>query len=74
VIAALAVLALPVAFLAGGVAVYSIRSGEMRMAVKAGAVFAFCALLYLAAPKSYPTGNADCFTDWDGRSNPVVCN
>lgn len=76
ILAALAILALPVAFLSGGVAFNAWRKGEPGMVLKAAAVFGACALIFMVAPKGNlslsPAG--DCYTDWDGRSNPTVCD
>ncbi len=75
-IAVLAVLAIPVAFLSGGVAFNAWRSGEIGMAAKAAAVFGACILIFAVAPKGdlslSRVGN--CYTDWDGRNNPTVCD
>ena len=57
----LGILALPVGFIAGGVAVNSLRQGDMSMAWKSGATFAVCLALFLAAPKSRtPEDRTDC--------------
>ena len=72
----LAVITIPVGFLAGGVAFNAWRSGDRSMAWKAAAVFGICVAIYVAAPK-VPAKDwkqfADCYIDWDGRSNPTFC-
>lgn len=50
----LAILAVPVAFLSGGVAFNAWRAGDTGMAWKAGTVFALCAAAFIIAPKAVP--------------------
>jgi hypothetical protein len=73
-ISVLALLALPIGFLSGGVALNSIRSGDRGMALKASGVFAVCVALFLLSPKRAQSFSSDCYIDWDGRSNPTVCD
>lgn len=73
-ISILAVLAFPVAFLAGGVAFNAMRSGETSLAVKSAAVCAICVAIYFAAPKKGVIHSDDCWTEWDGRANRTVCD
>lgn len=71
----LAILALPLAFISGGVAFSAWRAGESGLASRAVTVFAICVVLYVAAPKTYNDDEEDfCRRDWDGRSNPIVCD
>lgn len=74
ILAILAVFAVPVAFLAGGVGVNAWRAGDGAMALKAVGVFAVAVGVFMAAPKAskIETGK-DCYIDWDMRSNPTVC-
>lgn len=71
----LAIPAFFIAFFSGGVAFNAWRSGEAGLACKSGAVFLFCCLIVIAAPKRPVTnGGDDCYIDWDGRSNSTVCD
>lgn len=71
----LAIFAFPVLLVAGGVAVNALLAREYGMAGKAGTVFAICVTVYIAAhPPAGPKASGKCYIDWDGRSNPVVCD
>lgn len=72
-LAILAIFALPIGFISGGVAVNAVRQRNMSMAWKAGAVFGICALLFAAVPKHTPL-DAHCETDWDGYANSAICD
>lgn len=53
------------------------KDGNMAAAGKSVLVFLVCAGLVLAIPKSKGTSRYsgdNCYTDWDGRSNPTVCD
>lgn len=68
-----------VGFIGGLVAagvMYSSWSGDRPMFWKAAAALGVCVALYVAAPKPEATSVAsdNCYTDWDGRSNPTVCD
>lgn len=74
ILSVLAVFAVPVGFLAGGVAFNAWRGGDTNMAAKAVGVFAITVGVFVLAPKAtnIETGK-DCHIDWDARSNPTVC-
>jgi hypothetical protein len=75
-LAILAIVALPVGFIAGGVAVNSLRQGDVAMMWKSVAVFAICCLVFISVPKSKSPldGGQNCHVDWDGFSNSTVCD
>jgi hypothetical protein len=64
---------LPVGFFSGGVAINSLRHGDMSMLWKSAAVFAVCCLTFISVPKHTPL-DAHCSTDWDGFSNSTICD
>lgn len=73
-------LAIPSMFIApisGWMTFSFFREGDTSSAAKAGAVFAVTAFLLVAGHingpgPSYTSG--DCYTAWDGRGNPAVCD
>lgn len=74
-VALLVVLCFPVAFVAGGVAVNAWLEGDKSMASKSLLIFAVCVAVIFVAPKRAPEfGSGNCYTEWDGRSNPTVCD
>jgi hypothetical protein len=53
-----------------------IAENDIWKALKWGgaALLCFAAILLFTNPPKYGTTYAECRTDWDGRSNPEVCN
>ena len=50
------------------------RDGKYPSAGMTAAVFVLCLTIYVMAPKPKQTGEDQyCYTDWDGRANPTVC-
>ncbi len=54
------------------------RDGEAGAGMKAAAVSLVCIFLIVAGKIGNPTlyssaGESYCYTDWDGRSNPTIC-
>lgn len=75
----LTILAIPslfVAPLAAMVAYGYFKDGDKRNATKAGLVTALTLSIYLIASNGdsvkFKTG--DCYRDWDGRANRMVCD
>lgn len=56
----IAVFALPIGFLAGGVAFNAARKGELALMVKSGAVFLACCALFALAPTPRSFKGDDC--------------
>lgn len=67
-----------VAFFVGGImafaALWTVK-GNPKDALVMAAVAVVCGFVWFAVPKkAVTTSPNDCWTDWDGRSNPVVCD
>lgn len=63
-------------FAAIGIAliIYALRLNGLPIMTSVG-MFAGCIFLVLAAVSiDAPRGSGGCWTDWDGRSNPTVCD
>ena len=54
----------------------SVKDGENSFALKCVAVFIVATVVWATAPKTGTNDrtSGDCYTDWDGRSNPTVCD
>ncbi len=54
------------------------KDGQTGAGMKAGAVSLVCIFLIVAGKIENPSSRSDagesyCYTDWDGRSNPTIC-
>ena len=54
------------------------KDGQIEAGIKAGSVSLVCIFLIVAGKIGNPSryissGEGYCYTDWDGRSNPTVC-
>lgn len=67
-------MALFFALIGGAIIVHAFRLKELPIMTTAG-LFIGCVFLILAVVSiDAPSGDGDCYTDWDGRSNSTVCN
>lgn len=67
-------MALLFALIGGAIIIHAFRLKELPIMTTAG-LFVGCVFLTLAAVSiDAPAGNGDCYTEWDGRSNPTVCD
>lgn len=56
----LGVIAIPVMFIAGGVALNALKTGEARMAGICGIIFAVSVIVFLSSPKANGTFDRNC--------------
>lgn len=47
--------------------------GNMKKAVAFGGVFLALAFVIVLVGEPLPLLDGDCWTEWDGRTNPTVC-
>lgn len=72
ILGAAAIFAAPIS---AWVAFQSFRDGDSGMGWKAAAVACVSGILVLAVAMPYPPKmKDDCRVDWDGRTNPTVCD